>query len=199
MDEKTYHHGDLRRALVDASIGLIAESGPEGFTLREVARRANVSHSAPYRHFQDKSDLLAAVAEQGFNDLFQAVTDAVARGRSPLERLRRSGAAYVTFAIEHTAHFRVMFGTELDAEKHPSARAAGEKAFGALVAVVAECQAAGALSPGETRKKARIAWSLVHGIAHLAIGRQLLIRSPEEVRRFVDSATEALVQGVRTK
>jgi AcrR family transcriptional regulator len=196
MEEKPYHHGDLRRALVDASIGLIAESGPDGFTLREVARRAKVSHTAPYRHFQDKSDLLAAVAEQGFTDLHRAVSDAVAQVRKPLDRLRRSGAAYVSFALEHTAHFRVMFSAELDPKRHASARAAAEMAFEALVSVVAECQAADVLSAGDTRKKARIAWSLVHGIAHLAIGRQLLIRTREEVTRFVDSATEALVEGL---
>jgi hypothetical protein len=105
--------------------------------------------------------------------------------------------AYVSFALEHTAHFRVMFGVALDPERHASARAAGEKSFEALVNIVGECQAAGDLSPGKTRKKARIAWSLVHGIAHLVIGRQLLIGTAEEVNRFVNSATEALVEGLR--
>jgi AcrR family transcriptional regulator len=196
MGEKPYHHGDLRRALIDASVRLIGESGPDGFTLREVARRAQVSHAAPYRHFRDKSDLLAAVAEQGFADLRLAVAGAVAQGRTPPERLRRSGAAYVTFALEHTAHFRVMFGVELDPERHASARATAEAAFEDLVAVVAECQSAGVLAAGQTRKKARVAWSLVHGIAHLTIGRQLLLRTREDVARFVGSATDALVEGL---
>jgi AcrR family transcriptional regulator len=199
MKEKPYHHGDLRRALVDASIGLIDESGLDGFTLREVARRAEVSHTAPYRHFQNKDDLLATVAEQGFTDLSRAVEEAVARVRLPLDRLRRSGVAYVTFALQHTAHFRVMFGVALDPERHASARAAAEESFNALVSIVAECQAAGELSPGETRKKARIAWSLVHGIAHLVIGRQILIRTPEEVTRFVGPATDSLVDGLRNR
>ena len=92
MDDKPYHHGDLRRALIDASIGLIAESGPDGFTLREVARRARVSHTAPYRHFREKSDLLAAVAEQGFLELRKAVDRATARCRTAPERLRRCAA-----------------------------------------------------------------------------------------------------------
>jgi len=199
MVAKPYHHGDLRRALIDASIGLIGESGPDGLTLREVARRAKVSHTAPYRHFQDKSDLLAAVAEQGFTDLRQAMDEAVAAVKPPLERLRRCGAAYVTFALERTAHFRVMFGTELDAERHPSARAAAEQAFEALVAVVAACQEAKILSIEKTRTKARFAWSLVHGIAHLAIGRQLLLETEDEVVRFVDAATAALVDGLGYK
>jgi AcrR family transcriptional regulator len=196
MGGKRYHHGDLRRALVDASMALIGECGPDGFTLREVARRAKVSHTAPYRHFRDKSDLLAAVAEQGFAGLSRAMAKSLEGIRSPLERLRRCGAAYVAFALEHTAQFRVMFGVELDPERHPSARAAAEAAFGALMGVIAECQAANFLAAGETRKKALIAWSLVHGIAHLAIGRQLLIRTPEEVLRFLGAATESMVGGL---
>jgi AcrR family transcriptional regulator len=158
-----------------------------------------VSHTAPYRHFQNKDDLLATVAEQGFTDLSRAVQEAVARVRLPLDRLRRSGVAYVTFALQHTAHFRVMFGVALDPERHASARAAAEQSFDALVSIVAECQAARELSPGETRKKARIAWSLVHGIAHLVIGRQILIRTPEEVNRFVGPATDSLVDGLRNR
>jgi AcrR family transcriptional regulator len=196
MEAKPYHHGDLRRALIDASIDLIRESGPDGFTLREVARRARVSHTAPYRHFQDKSDLLAAVAEQGFTDLRLAVEQAVALPGLALDRFYRSGAAYVNFALQHTAHFRVMFGMELGAERHASARAAAEQAFESLVTVVAACQEANDLAPGETRKKARIAWSLVHGIAHLAIGRQLLLQTPREVERFIESATNMLIQGI---
>jgi AcrR family transcriptional regulator len=196
MKEKPYHHGDLRRALVDASIELIGATGPDGLTLREVARRAQVSHTAPYRHFRDKNDLLAAVAEQGFTDLRQALAEALAGVKNPLDRLRQSGAAYVNFALAHTAHFRVMFGAELDARQYPSARLAAEQAFQALVDVVAECQAARALSPGETRKKALIAWSLVHGIAHLAIGRQLALKGPTEIERFVTDATKALVDGL---
>jgi AcrR family transcriptional regulator len=196
MVAKPYHHGDLRRALIDASIGLIGESGPNGLTLREVARRAKVSHTAPYRHFQDKSDLLAAVAEQGFTDLRRAVDEALAGITTPLDRLRHCGAAYVTFALERTAHFRVMFGTELDAERHPTARAAADRAFEALVEVIAECQEAKVLAPEKTRTKARFAWSLVHGIADLTIGRQLLLETKDEVVRFVDAATAALIEGL---
>jgi AcrR family transcriptional regulator len=196
MEKKPYHHGNLRQVLIEASIALIAESGPDGLNLREVARRAKVSHTAPYRHFQDKSDLLAAVAEQGFVDLRQAVEKAAPPTKLPLDRLRLSGIAYVTFALERTAYFRTMFGTELDPERHATARKAAEAAFGALVTVVAACQETNSLSTGETRKKARIAWSLVHGIAHLAIGRQLLIATREDVARFVGSATDALVEGL---
>jgi AcrR family transcriptional regulator len=196
MVAKPYHHGDLRRALIEASISLIGESGPDALTLREVARRAKVSHTAPYRHFHDKNDLLAAVAEQGFTDLRVAMGEAIAGVTTQLDRLRHCGIAYVMFALERTAHFRVMFGTELDAGRHPNARAAAERAFEALVAVIAECQEAKVLAPEKTRTKARFAWSLVHGIAHLTIGRQLLLQTEDEVVRFVDAATAALVEGL---
>src|SRR5262245_19170606 len=117
MKEKPYHHGNLRAALVDAATGLIEERGPDGFTLREVARRARVSQAAPYRHFKDRNDLLAAVVEQGFQGLLEAMTEAAAASVSPLERLRRSGAAYLTFALGRTAHFQVMFRMEPDPEE----------------------------------------------------------------------------------
>jgi AcrR family transcriptional regulator len=196
MRKKPYHHGNLRRTLIDASIALMGESGPEAVTLREVASRAKVSHTAPYRHFAEKNDLFAAVAEQGFTELRKAVEEAAPPEKPPLERLHLSGSAYVSFALERTAHFRVMFSAELDPEKHPAARAAAEAAFEALVTVIHACQEARVLSAGETRKKARFAWSLVHGIAHLAIGRQLLIQTREEVVRFVGGATESLVNGL---
>src|SRR5579885_21125 len=88
---KTYHHGNLREALIEASLDLIAESGPKALTLREAARRAGVSHNAPYRHFQDKDDLLAAVAAQGFRELNQAMLDAAQGCTAALDRLKQSG------------------------------------------------------------------------------------------------------------
>src|SRR6516162_6235923 len=88
---KPYHHGNLREALLKAAIRLIAEVGPAAFTLREVARRAGVSHNAPYRHFRDKDDLLAAVAAQGFWELTQAMLDAAARQSDTVQRLKHSG------------------------------------------------------------------------------------------------------------
>src|SRR6266481_2821386 len=95
---KPYHHGHLQEVLLRTAIQLIGEVGPVGFTLREVARRAGVSHNAPYRHFQDKEELLAAVAAQGFRELNQAMLDAAKQNSDALDRLKRSGLAYVDFA-----------------------------------------------------------------------------------------------------
>src|SRR5215831_8690612 len=106
---KTYHHGNLREVLVDAAIQFIAEVGPAGFTLREVARRAGVSHNAPYRHFADRKKLLAAVAAQGFRELTGAMRDATQGQAEPLDRLKVAGLAYIEFALRRPEHFAVMF------------------------------------------------------------------------------------------
>ena len=105
-----YHHGDLRRALIDASLALIAEEGFSALTLREVARRAGVTHAAPYRHFADKEALLAAVAEEGFRAMASDMRERMDKETSPTERLLACGVAYVLFAVRHPSHFRVMFG-----------------------------------------------------------------------------------------
>jgi AcrR family transcriptional regulator len=107
--KRAYHHGDLRRALVAASLDVIAEVGPEGFTLRDIARRLGVAPSAPYRHFPDKESLLAAVAAD-CGERLGATMDAAAAagGEDALERFRLAGIAYVRFAVENPAHFRVM-------------------------------------------------------------------------------------------
>src|SRR5882757_8124084 len=95
----TYHHGDLKRALTDAALALVAEKGPKGFTLSEAARRAGVSLAAPYRHFADKADLLASVAEQGFLELHRALGVATDGVSDPRERLVAMGSGYVRWAV----------------------------------------------------------------------------------------------------
>ena len=107
----TYHHGDLRNALIQAALELIAAHGVEGFTLRDCAKQAGVSVAAPYRHFDDKDDLLAAVAADCIQRLGEAMDRAVeaAGDADPLTVFRATGIAYVRFAVEHPAHFRVMY------------------------------------------------------------------------------------------
>src|SRR5215831_1055457 len=123
---KPYHHGNLREALLGAAIRLIAEVGPTAFTLREVARRAGVSHNAPYRHFRDREDLLAAVAAQGFRELTRAMIEAAAGKSDALERLKCAGLGYVTFALRRPEHFTVMFDAPVSKHKHPDSAAAAE-------------------------------------------------------------------------
>src|SRR6185295_17683625 len=107
--KRSYHHENLRETLLEAAIHLIAEAGPAGFTLREVARRAGVSHNAPYRHFRDKDEMIAAAAAQGFSELNQAMLDAAGSEPTPLDQLKRAGWAYVSFALHRPEYFTVMF------------------------------------------------------------------------------------------
>lgn len=162
-----YHHGDLRRALIDTALAMVTEEGVWNFTLREVARRAGVSHAAAYNHFEDKSALLAEVATLGFESLRQAM-EAAAGGhpRSARQAFAGIGAAYVRFGVEHPAHYRLMMGPELtDKARYPALHAASESAFRVLLTGVLErAQASGQVRRGPVHDQALAAWSLVHGL-----------------------------------
>ncbi|GLE52821.1 TetR/AcrR family transcriptional regulator [Mycobacterium montefiorense] len=181
----SYHHGDLKRALTSAALSLVAERGPKGFTLTEAARRAGVSAAAPYRHFTDKAHLLASVAEQGFLELHTALTAAVDAVSEPTEKLIEIGRAYVRFAIGHPDQYRVMFGADTHKTQYPSLAVAAGQAFGVLLDGIAAYQAAGSLRGQEPREAAGPLWSLVHGIASLAIDGELrnvgIDQSPESM------------------
>jgi AcrR family transcriptional regulator len=166
----TYHHGDLKRALTDAALGLVQEKGPKGFTLREVARRAGVSAAAPYRHFADKSDLLAAAATQGFIQLHEALSAAAAKEGDPVTQALQMGRAYVRWAVAHPDYYQVMFGSVLDKTDKPEMLTAGLATFGDLLDVIVRCQEAGVLGAGDPSDIAGPVWSLLHGICMLAIG-----------------------------
>jgi AcrR family transcriptional regulator len=193
---RSYHHGNLKQALLQASLGLIREIGPGAFTLREVARRAGVSHNAPYRHFRDKEELLAAVAAEGFDRLTESMVRAAKSGSGALDRLRLSGRGYVQFALSFPQHFAVMFDAPRRFDLYPQTRAAGERAFGTLLHYIEGCQAEGLLPKGDARSLALLAWSMVHGIAKLAIGGHLPWRGITDVLNFTDMATRALPHGM---
>ncbi|ATB32920.1 TetR/AcrR family transcriptional regulator [Melittangium boletus] len=175
-DKSAYHHGDLRQALLDASLALIAEEGFGALSLREVARRAGVTHAAPYRHFADKEALLVAVAEEGFRAMTSRMKEEMAREQSPIDRLGACGVAYVLFAVEHAAHFRVMFGPHFTRPLKSLDEDAD--AFALLVGALAEAQRAGEVRDGDTSRQALACWSLVHGLASLLVDGQL---TPEAV------------------
>jgi AcrR family transcriptional regulator len=181
---KPYHHGNLRGALLQAAIRLIAEAGPTAFTLREVARRAGVSHNAPYRHFRDRDDLMAAVAAQGYRELTAAMIEAAASKSDPLDRLKHAGLGYVTFALRRPEHFTVMFDAPISKRKHPDSAAAAEEAFATLLGFVKACQDVRRLPSGDLRQMALLAWTMVHGIAKLATTGRLPFHSNSEVLNF---------------
>lgn len=169
----SYHHGDLKRALTSAALSLVSEKGPKGFTLTEAARRAGVSAAAPYRHFTDKAALLAAVAEQGFRELHAELAAAAGAAPDPRARVTELGRAYVRWAVAHPDHYRVMFGAEVSQADHPDLAVAGERAFGDLLDAITACQQAGVVAAQDPRTLAAPLWSLVHGVASLAIGGEL--------------------------
>ncbi len=168
-----YHHGDLRRALVDAALELVAEQGPSGITLREAARRAGVTHAAPYRHFADKEALLAAVAEEGFQRLRSEIELALeqAGGR---ERVETVGVAYVRFARHHPSQFRVMFGAEVgDKRLYPELTHADQAVFDLLCAAIRSAQQTGEMAQGDPARMGMVAWSMLHGVAALVVDGQM--------------------------
>jgi AcrR family transcriptional regulator len=181
---KPYHHGNLREALLESAIGLIAEVGPAGFTLRELARRAGVSHNAPYRHFPDRDALMAAVAAQGFRELTRTMLRAADGESGALERLKRAGLSYIAFALRRPEHFTVMFDAPTAVKTHPDSAEAAEEAFGTLLNFVKNCQEEGRLPPGGPHEFALLAWSIVHGVAKLAITGRLPYRSRTGILKF---------------
>ncbi len=198
---RTYHHGNLKPALLKAAVGLIGEVGPAAFTLREVARRAGISHNAPYRHFSEKDELLAAVAAEGFERLADALSrpgksSRVRHPKPALRRLQASGLAYVRFALEWPEHILVMFDWPLDLDRYPELSANAKRAFAVLVGLVEAGQREGSLRGGDPHPLACMAWSMVHGIAKLASGKKLPFHSESEILRFATRAIKALHDGM---
>src|SRR5712691_11207355 len=174
---KPYHHGHLQEVLLRTAIQLIGEVGPVGFTLREVARRAGVSHNAPYRHFSDREELLAAVAAQGFRELTHAMLDAAKPQPNPLDQLKRAGLAYVEFALRRPEHFTVMFEAPISKRKTPASAEAAEQAFGTLVRLVKACSVQGRLPSGYLQWSGCLVSSVGFSVAKLAIATRVPYQS----------------------
>ena len=191
--------GSLRDTLVDAAVALIARKGPQGFSLREVARRARVSEAAPYWHFADRETLLAAVAERGFEELAKSMMEIWSREVDPAERFRALGIGYVRFALAHPSYLRVMFGSEVpDKAEHPALKEAGERTFALLVQAITECQAAGQVRAGAPEELAVAAWSIVHGLAALLVDGKLkdYATTTEAAERLAREITNLFMLGL---
>jgi AcrR family transcriptional regulator len=168
--ERGYHHGNLKEALLQAALGLIAEKGPAGFTFADAARSAGVSPAAPYRHFRDRDELLSSIAQRGF-EMFESTLNAAWDDGRPdtVTAFERVGKAYLAFAREEPAFYSAMFESGLPVDINPALQAAGERAFG-IIRAAAERLAALA-PPGVTRPPALMMalhiWSMSHGVASL--------------------------------
>lgn len=199
MPAKTYHHPDLRNTLLEAAVALIGEVGPRAFTLREVARRAGVSHNAPYRHFDSRDDLLTAVALEGFDRLTRLMQKTLAPGKTPIEQLELCGCGYVDFALGWPNHLQVMFDLAPAPHTHGQSHdPVGENAFLILLNCIKAAQATGDLPAGDPMLLALTAWSLVHGIAKLAIGGNLQLDRKATIA-FTHKAARTLFGGMAKK
>ena len=209
IEERTpYHHGDLRRALVDAALALVSEEQDWGFSLREVARRAGVSHNAPYKHFADKRDLLAAVAAAGFEALRARLLAAVAQTRSADAALLAIGMAYMRFGLENPAHYRLMFGPTLTAAEGGLPAVTAQAAAGAKMVLQEAvlrgaqegCFAASPDNQAELDLAALTAWSLVHGLTMLAIDGLAKTGAPSSLPDpVIAGSVRALLDGLRQR
>ena len=189
-----YHHGDLRRALLREAVHTIQAHGVEALTLRAVAGKLGVSRTALYRHFADKQALLGAVAADGFRTLREALVSArerEGRGRPGFEAM---GRAYVHFALQHPSHYRVMFGSAAVAPE-PAPDDPGGSAFQALVDALVEQQGQGLVRGDPPRLLALYVWSVVHGVAMLALDGQLKDDAPP-ADVLMDFANERLRTGI---
>jgi AcrR family transcriptional regulator len=193
---RPYHHGDLPRAIHEAALALITEVGPDGFTLREVARRVGVSHAAPYRHFTDKRALMNALAAEGSRRMGDAIQEALeAAGPDLRARFLAASHAYVRFSIDQPAYFKVLFfASEVDSTD-PDVVAARDRTFGLLLTFIAEAQAAGFFGPCEPMEVAIAIWSMHHGLASLAAIGAFPTAGPA-LRAASDAAHARLLDGL---
>jgi len=186
--ERGYHHGNLKEALLQAALDLIAQKGAAGFTFADAARMAGVSPAAPYRHFRDRDELLASIAQRGFEQFEAQLTQAWDDGRpDTVTAFERVGKAYLRFAREEQASYSAMFESGLPVDSNPTLQAASERAFG-VIRAAAERLAALA-PPGVPRPPATMIalhiWAMSHGIASLFgrgdAARRKLPMSPEDL------------------
>jgi AcrR family transcriptional regulator len=191
---RAYHHGDLRQALLQSALRILRDEGPDALTLRAVARAAGVSQTAPYRHFADRRALVAAVAEDGFRRLKQAMHDAVAGGPGR-EGFRQVALAYVRFAHEHPADYRVMFGAEVARHDDlPGLRAESSSVLHFVGQAIAELQRAGVVGPGDPHTMAAALWSMLHGLVMLSLDGQTEGVAP--LGALVDEMTRLMMFGM---
>lgn len=175
MPSKKYHHGDLKNALIKAGVEILSKEGLSGLSLRKVAKRAGVSHSAPYAHFPDKQSLIAAISTEGFNQLYAELDAAVSPyANDPKRQLIEGTRAYTRFAMKHTDTFKIMFSGVLEKEKeYPAFVEISRKTFARVVGVVQACQDAGTLRSTPPELMAVAVWGQVHGIVSLALEGQI--------------------------
>jgi AcrR family transcriptional regulator len=189
-----YHHGELREALIRATRQLVEERGAENFTLADACRLAGVTTAAPYRHFKGKQEILEEIASRGFDDMRkQAMAMVAQKGEGTLEGIIAMGQAYVAFAVQETAVFRLMFGQEPSLKKAMHVVGSGHACFANVIDQVALYCKRNKVR-GDAQEIALKLWTFVHGAASLLIDQDYDAVAPNiDVNRLIASATPGLL------
>jgi AcrR family transcriptional regulator len=200
-EQRSYHHGDLRNALIRAGLELLAEGGAAALDLRKVARKAGVSHAAPYRHFADKQALIAAINEEGYYRLVERMR--AARAQEPdddiFAQLLAIALAYIHFAIDNPWLMREMFsGLTVERESYPDLYEASKQVFKQYAEVITRGQQQGSIVQGEVGGLAGVLWSLLHGVAMLIIENQMspYVEGPEKIEHMALLSVQTLYRGM---
>lgn len=173
-----YHHGDLRNTLLAIATELLAEDGVHALSLRKMAKRAGVSHNAPYMHFADKEAVLAAIAEEGFRLLTIDVESAIAQAENNTrQKLIVASQAYVNFALNHPNHLQVMF-RPVDVAKYPNLLKVSQASLNQLFELVKSGQERGELSAADTHEMTKAIWAMVHGVSAISVAYNTTILLP---------------------
>jgi AcrR family transcriptional regulator len=193
-----YHHGELREALISATRRLVEERGAENFTLADACRVAGVTTAAPYRHFRGKQEILEEIASRGFDELRAKSKSAVAaKGEGTLDGIIAMGQAYVAFAVEQTAVFRLMFGQDPSLKKAEHVLGTGHECFAHVINEVAlYCKRS--KIRGDAQQIALRLWTFVHGAASLLIDQDYEVVAPQiDVNQLIAGATPGLLAAPR--
>jgi AcrR family transcriptional regulator len=193
--KQAYHHKDLRNALIDAALAMLVTEGTNEVTLRELARRLGVTHTAPYAHFEDKAALLEAVANNGFGQLASELEAAEHSAQEPLQAFRAIGQSYLRFAQNNPNLYRLMF-TDPELADDPKCEMSpeGERAFAVVARVI---EHVGIPDGADVRDVAAAAWSMVHGISMLDIDRRINGKTMTRPDQVLALATEMMIRGLR--
>lgn len=200
---KAYHHGDLRNALIQAGLELLAESGAATLDLRKVARKAGVSHTAPYRHFADKQALVAAITEEGFQGLAARIQASLQKAPDDaVTQLQAVAVAYVGFANENPWLMREMYsGLTIEHAAYPELYEATKKVFKLYAEVIRRGQESGSIIDGEPSALAGVLGSLLHGVAVLIIENQIraYAEGPDGIENMTRFSIQLLYHGLGQK
>ena len=196
--ETSYHHGNLRNELIAAGVKMLGEEGEQGISMRKLARKAGVSHNAPYMHFADKEALLVAIAEEGFGILTRKLTAVLAGTDSDWHtRLRAISWAYVQFALAHRNHLNVMFRA-YDPDKYPHYYQTTASALNILTELVEAGQTADLVIAEESKRVATLIWSLLHGVSLILAGGKMPpdVLGEQSPQALVEQFIEMLYGGI---